>query len=215
MTFLTWRSGPQMIGFSLAHGYAAPLVLSPFLLSLWLLLVLIILGIWKIKRRTIDGSAFIIVLGAVGALGVLSIPQSFFDWAFVGHLVHSPKASKLFVYAAAEGEKRVVVGMLKRGISPDVRDAEGNTALHMAAGAGQLEMATVLIERQAPINAINLYGDSPLAVASANHQAEMQRLLAQHGGKVIQGDAEQRERATEEIVRKQIEEMHQPLPEAH
>lgn len=204
-----------MVGFSLAHGYAAPLILSPFLLSLWVLLSLIILCIWKIKRYTIARSTFVLVLAAVGVLGILSIPQSFFDWMFVDHLVHSPEASKLFVYAAAEGEKRVVDGMLQRGIRPDVRDASGNTALHMAAGAGQLEMATLLVERQAPVNAINLYGDSPLAFASANHHGDVQKLLEQHGGKVIQGDAEQRERATHEIVRKQIEEMHQPSPEPH
>jgi hypothetical protein len=215
MTFLTWRRGPQMIGFSLMHGYAAPLILSPFLLSLWLLLSLIILCIWKIKRYAIARSTFIVVLAAVGALGALSIPQSFFDWIFVGRLVDSPHAPELFIYAAGQGEKRVVRGMLHKGIRADVVDYEGDTALHMAAGAGQLETATLLIEGHAPINAVNLYGDSPLARASANHHVDMQRLLEQHGGDVIQGDAEQRERATDEIVRKQIEEMRQPLPEAH
>lgn len=208
MTFLTWQHGPQMIGFAFLHGELAPLILSPMLLSLWLLLCLIVLCIWKIKRRAIARSTFVVLLAAVGVLGILSIPESFWDWMFVDHLVKSPKVAKLFVYAAATGETRVVRGMLQRGVPPDLQDTEGNTALHAAAWAGQLGMAEFLIERHASVNAVNLDGDSPLATATANRHAEVERLLEQHGGKLIQGDAEKRQRATDEIVRKQIEEMH-------
>ncbi|QEE31045.1 ankyrin repeat domain-containing protein [Terriglobus albidus] len=202
MTFLTWKSGPQMVGFSLAHGYAAPLILSPFLLSIWLLLSLIILCIWKIKRYSIARSAFVVVLASVGALGVLSIPQSFFDWIFVGRLAHSPRASELFVHAAEEGEKGVVRGMLQQGVPVDARDARDNTALHTAAASGETAIAELLIEHHAPINALNLYGDSPLVIANRAHQSAIQRLLVQHGGQVIEGDEEQRDRATAEFVRR-------------
>ncbi len=57
------------------------------------------------------------------------------------------------------------------------------------------------------MNAVNLYGDSPLERASANHRMDVVQVLSEHGGKDIKGDAEQRDRASKEIVHRDIEEM--------
>jgi hypothetical protein len=34
-TVWTWERGPQMVGFSLAHGSGAVLLMAPFLLAFW------------------------------------------------------------------------------------------------------------------------------------------------------------------------------------
>jgi NO-binding membrane sensor protein with MHYT domain len=55
-TSLTWQQGPQMLGFSLAHGAGAVLFLAPILLSLWILVALIVLVVCLLRKRKIPGS---------------------------------------------------------------------------------------------------------------------------------------------------------------
>ncbi len=69
------------------------------------------------------------------------------------------------------------------------------------------ELVGYLIGKGADVNAVNLYGDSPLERASANHRMDVVQVLSEHGGKDIKGDAEQRDRASKEIVHRDIEEM--------
>jgi hypothetical protein len=52
-----------------------------------------------------------------------------------------------------------------------------------------------------------LYGDSPLESAIANQQIAVEQVLTSHGAKDLKGDAEQRDRASKAIARRDIEEM--------
>src|ERR1700733_5704483 len=54
-TFLTFRQGPQMLGFSLAHGRGALLFLAPFLLCLWLLVAFITMAVCFWQRGRCQG----------------------------------------------------------------------------------------------------------------------------------------------------------------
>jgi hypothetical protein len=207
MTSLTWQYGPQMIGFSLAHGPGALLFLFPLALFVWLLASACTVIVWKAKRKVVPNRSWIALGSAVLALGLLSLPQGFWNVIFVGKMAASPRAPELLVYAAGEGEDRVVRGLLQRGVPIDARDREGNTPLHFAAGAGRTELVGYLIGKGTDVNAVNLYGDSPLERASANHRMDVVQVLSEHGGKDIKGDAEQRDRASKEIVHRDIEEM--------
>lgn len=53
-TFLTFQQGPQMLGYSLAHGAGAILLLAPWLLSLWLLVALVLLIVCLWHRRSLS-----------------------------------------------------------------------------------------------------------------------------------------------------------------
>ena len=48
--WLTWQSGPQMVGFALAHGGGIFLILAPVLLLLWLTIVVVTI-LWSLVRR--------------------------------------------------------------------------------------------------------------------------------------------------------------------
>ena len=207
MTALTWQYGPQMIGFSLAHGPGALLFLFPLALFVWLLASVCTVIVWKAKRKVVRNRSWTALCSAVLALGLLLLPQGFWNMIFVGKMAASPRAPELLVYAAGEGQDRVVRGLLQRGVPIDARDREGNTPLHFAAGAGKTELVAYLIGKGADVNAVNLYGDSPLERASANHRMDVVQVLAAHGGKDLKGDAEQRDRASKEIVHRDIEEM--------
>ena len=86
-------------------------------------------------------------------------------------------------------------------------DRQGNTALHSAAAMGRTEIVVYLMDKGADVNAVNLYGDSPLERASANHQQQVIQFLSAKGAKDIRGDEAQRQRASQEIVSRDIEEM--------
>lgn len=144
---------------------------------------------------------------ALAVLGLLSIPQGFWNTVFVGRLAHGPHAATQLVYSAGCGEKRIVDGLLKRGVPVNATNHEGSTALHYAAGAGETQIVADLIDSGANVNAINLWGNSPLHNALANHQTATAQLLTVHGAKDIQGDEQQRDRAAHEIVRRDIERM--------
>jgi hypothetical protein len=53
-TVWTWERGPQMVGFSLAHGSYAVLLLAPFLLALWAAVALVLIVVNLFKKRRID-----------------------------------------------------------------------------------------------------------------------------------------------------------------
>jgi hypothetical protein len=208
MTWLTWQQGPQMIGFSLAHGSGGVLLfLFPVLLCLWLLVVAVILIAWKLKRWKIAKQTWQLLACSLVTLGLLSIPQNFWNLVFIGRLAQGPGASTQLVYGAGSGQRRVVIGLLKRGVSVNATNHAGSTALHSAAGAGETGIVSDLIDHGADVNVVNLWGDSPLHMALANHHDAAAQVLSAHGAKDIQGDEKQRERAAHEIVRRDIERM--------
>src|ERR1700733_11369722 len=115
-TFLTFRQGPQMLGFSLAHGRGALLFLAPFLLCLWLFVALITTAVCLWRKRSLSRWYWLTLASAIVTLGVLSIPPAFWQWAFIGTFEKSPHAGDLMVYAAAEGDVRTVLGYLEHGV---------------------------------------------------------------------------------------------------
>jgi hypothetical protein len=208
MTWLTWKLGPQMIGFSLAHGSGAILFAAPVALFIWLILCLCIVGFWKVKKAGVQRRTWMFMGAAAIVLGTLAIPSSFWDRLFVAKLARSSHSTAFLIEAAGLDEPRVLKALLQRGISINAADHSGDTALHVAAAQGNASIVSYLINHGAEINAVNLYGDSPLQRAIENHQDQTIQILSAKGAKIIKGDDAQRERAAEEIVRRQMEEMH-------
>lgn len=204
-TLLTLREGPQMIGFSLAHGPGAFLLFAPFATALWLLAALVVLFVPPWRRRTLSIWYWSAVTGAVVTLGILSIPPAFWQWSFIGVFAKSPRAPDLMTYDAAEGDVRTVRGYLQQGVPLNASNYEGSTAAFTAAAGGSLSTLDMLAGRGADLNRTNLYGDSPLEVAIENHHDSVAAFLKAHGALQIQGTPEQRQAASESIVRREIE----------
>ena len=80
--------------------------------------------------------------------------------------------------------------------------------MHAAAGRGDVKILEYLVARGANVNALDLYGDSPLELALSNGHTDAAHFLSAHGAKRMRGDEAQRSKATEAIVRRDIEEMH-------
>jgi signal transduction histidine kinase len=194
-----------MVGFSLAHGRGALLFFFPVLLSAWVIFVAPLSLFQAVKKRRVTWRRWAFLGLGVAVICVLSIPYSFWQWAFDSRVARSPQAAEFLVFAAAMGNQRTVEGLIPNGVAVDATDREGKTALHAAAAGGQEKVIEYLVSKNCNLNAVDCFGDSPLQMAISEHHEEAARFLADHGAKRIQGSEEQRQRAAREIVEKEIQ----------
>jgi ankyrin repeat protein len=80
------------------------------------------------------------------------------------------------------GDARQLRAALDGGASPNARDAQGNTPLHLAAGYGNAACLRLLLDRGAEVNATNAAGSTVLLRAAGDH--EKLALLVQRGANV-------------------------------
>ena len=74
------------------------------------------------------------------------------------------------VHGAQMGDTAAIRPLLARGASVDTTDGEGNTLLMLAARDGHEELARLLIDYRAKLNARNAAGDTALAMAALRGQ---------------------------------------------
>src|SRR5882762_5018219 len=204
-TALSWARGPQMVGFSLLHtGLGIPLILALYAGLLWAGAVLVAF----IVTRSFGDKVIVGLLITYGlAWAAIAAPYGFWQRLFIEKFSPS-QATDFFTYAAATGDLKTVEAFLGHGVDINTQGRYG-TALHCAAVEGELDVMEFLIAHGANVNAVNAYGDSPLANATnaKKRTAESQALLAKHGGTLIRGSEEQRDRVIKEQVRKDMEKM--------
>jgi len=212
-TVWTWERGPQMVGFSLAHGSGAVLLLAPFLLAVWVAVALVLIVINLVKNRRTDTTTWAAFGLAALLLGLLIVPSGFWQRLFIRQMASSSRAGDLIVYAAYDSDFRTVKAMLSHGVSIRVTDhSEWRTALHAAAIAGDLRTVQFLVSSGADVNALDRSGDSPAELATSRGHPECATFLQEHGGKRIRGDEAQHRKAIEDKVRDDITKMNSSRP---
>jgi len=85
--------------------------------------------------------------------------------------------------AASEGDAAKLKELLEAGdVDVDEQDDEGRTALHFAAGYGELECATLLIGRGAKVDLLDNNKNTALHYAAGYGQADSVKLLLDRCG---------------------------------
>lgn len=211
-TYLTWASGAQMVGFTLAHqqilflfwGFA-----STVAAHVWLLVVALIL----VKRRFKLGSRWqwavvgltALMLGlnyvpyAAWELWMSKIPGSkvtredavstaaFSGQLFLVHMLLSKETSKdtlntILFTAANENQSKLIEPMLSKGANINSTDKDGETPLSAAAQAGYLNAVKVLLDHGADANLADKRGRTPLDYAIEFEHPDVADLLRSQGG---------------------------------
>ncbi len=206
-TSLTFQDGPQMIGYSLAHGLFAALFLAPLISALWALAALLNLIVSIVRRRPVSKWLAFTFLASALLLGLLTVPPVFWQWLLIGHFAKSPHAADLMTYAAGEGDVRTVNGYLSHGIPIESTNYEGATSLFQAAAVGNMELLSLLASKGANLSAVNSYGDSPGKAAIKNHQDAAAAFLRNRGALFVEGTQAQRDAAIKAIVQRDIDRM--------
>jgi hypothetical protein len=202
-----------MVGFSLAHGSGAVLLLAPFLLAFWVAVGGVLIVIDFVKKRRTGTPTWAAVGLAVLLFGLLSVPGGVWQRLFIRQMASSPRAGDLLVYAAYDRDFRLVTTMLSHGVSIRATDrSEWRTALHAAAIAGDLRTIQFLVSSGADVNALDRDGDNPAEVAASRGHQECAAFLQEHGGKRISGDEAQHQKAIHDKVHDDIEEMNRSRP---
>lgn len=181
-TYLTWKYGPQMVGFSLAHGGAfsfAGLAVSALLLHLWVLAS--VFGfLWR-RGGISRGHAWRVTL-ALATIGVIYVPYGAWKAVLTEVGATGGRQSAFLVDAAARGDLRLVRKLIENGSPVDAQDSDGDTALKGAAVAGRLEVVRYLIEKGAdPNKRAGILESTPLICAAEMGHAEIVDLLLARG----------------------------------
>ena len=178
-TFLTWINGPQMVGFAMMHG-AVPIVLIAGLIGLpgsllWVIVSLVLLFRRRFRIPLADWVP-IILLPVLAAL--LFIPYGAWEEFTVQIAGPGSHGRDFMVQAAAEGERRFVIHLLRKGYDINYEDAGGTTPLSGAAVEGHEEMVSFLVSMGADVNRKNrLSGETPLMAASEMGKLETVKAL--------------------------------------
>ncbi|MEO5933507.1 MAG: ankyrin repeat domain-containing protein [Duganella sp.] len=90
----------------------------------------------------------------------------------------APNGNTALMMAAFRQNKAVVLDMIKRGAQVNQK---GWTALHYAAAAGSVEIASILLEQHAYIDAESPSGMTPLMMAAREGQEQVVELLLKEG----------------------------------
>jgi Ankyrin repeats (3 copies) len=184
-TVLSLERGPQMIGFALAHGPFALLLLAPMALMVWVVVAIIVLAISLWRRRSLSKILWASLAAGLLGLGVLMLPETFWQCIFIQSFVKSPYAASFMSEAAAQGQTRTVKAYLAHGVPINARDSDGSTAANAAAVGGSVEVLELLRSRGADLNATTSFGESPLSEAIEMKRASAVAYLRAHGAKEI------------------------------
>lgn len=113
-------------------------------------------------------------------------PQELKSWLGKGKItpICDPRGNSYLHRAAIEGAKPFVIEfLLKRGLDINARNAQGETALILAAWYGRADLVEVLLQKGADPNVKTRKGLSALKVASRNGDDRIVNLLLAQGAK--------------------------------
>lgn len=94
-----------------------------------------------------------------------------------------------FFRAAESDDVATMEKLVKGGIAPDVRDGEGNTALHAAAAAGMMKSADFLLDHKLPVDVPGTEDRTPLMTAVLKGSPGMVRYLLSQRADPLKKDA--------------------------
>ena len=129
----------------------------------------------NVNARDANGETGLIVAMRYEALRVADLLM---DQPGIDLEAKAPNGNTALMMAAFRKNQEAVLDMLKRGAQVNQK---GWTALHYAAAAGSTEIATILLDHYAYIDAESPSGMTPLMIAAREGQEGVVKLLLEQG----------------------------------
>ncbi|KAL3630716.1 Acyl-CoA-binding domain-containing protein 1 [Castilleja foliolosa] len=85
---------------------------------------------------------------------------------------------------AREGDEEKLLKCIESGVPLNIKDSEGRTPLHWAVDRGHLNVATLLLDKNADVNAKDDEGQTAMHYAAVCERTEIAELLVKHGADV-------------------------------
>lgn len=101
--------------------------------------------------------------------------------AVLGGGASAETGENMLTEAASSGNVERVRELLAGGVPVDARDADGRTALLLATRANHLDVATILIDAGADVNAKDAIKDTPFLYAGAEGRNEILKVILATG----------------------------------
>ena len=190
-TILTWKDGPQMIGFAVAHTMPLLLLAGPIGVCsglLWVIVSLILMSRRRFHAPLADWAplVFLLFLGAM-----LLIPYETWEELMVRTFGRSPHGGEFLVQAAAEDKQTFVSLLLRQGFDVNYQSRNGSTPLSAASVEGRRRMVSFLISKGANVNRKDgSVGESALMAAAEMGHMEVVNVLLNNGAKPCALDKE-------------------------
>lgn len=80
--------------------------------------------------------------------------------------------NKMMVSEMGQGDTDKILGLIRGGVSVNVKDNVGRTPLHVACSSGNVEGVRLLIHMGAEVNAVDNIGNTPLTIAATRASME-------------------------------------------
>jgi hypothetical protein len=190
-TILTWKNGPQMVGFAMVH--TMPSLLLAGLIGavgglLWMIVSVTLLFRRRFRLPWFDLLPLLLLLLAGAAL---SIPYETWEEAMVRTLGRSTYGGEFLVQAAAEDKYGLVTFLLRQGCDVNYQSRNGSTPLSAASVEGHPKMVEFLISKGADINRKDGFtGESALISAAEMGQLGVVKVLLGDGAQACALDKE-------------------------
>jgi Ankyrin repeats (3 copies) len=182
-TLLTWTGDLWMTGLPVPNFALDWIGLLCAFLGLFWAIAIVSLSIRGGSRVSATNKWLVAVM--VLCCGLWLVPAE--PWKLVVLRVHGTQhvPRSWVVNAAASGEIRLLDYLLAAGADPNIRAANGQSALGAAAAAGQTATVRALIARGAHVDSrTRLTLATPLTEAAQMNQLDMVRLLLERGADV-------------------------------
>eukprot|EP00441_Pelagodinium_beii_P005094 CAMPEP_0197686992 /NCGR_PEP_ID=MMETSP1338-20131121/103341_1 /TAXON_ID=43686 ORGANISM="Pelagodinium beii, Strain RCC1491" /NCGR_SAMPLE_ID=MMETSP1338 /ASSEMBLY_ACC=CAM_ASM_000754 /LENGTH=584 /DNA_ID=CAMNT_0043269017 /DNA_START=44 /DNA_END=1795 /DNA_ORIENTATION=- len=141
-------------------------------------------AVFQVLRKIGENSAPLLLLAvlrreaadAIRSLGFKSLLDAFAEVELEPGLVRGLQAvlgeAAILHGAVCAGDSKVVQALLASAAELELRDAEGNTSLHLAARGGHLDICRSLLRARARVNARNDYCQTPVDLAESQALAD-------------------------------------------
>ncbi len=154
-TILTWRNGPQMLLFSIAHQMPGAILLGysfVMLSHIWALVALSTIAYRMYQHRPVRLSSKLLLGAALVVLAPLYVPYGW--WRYLVFRIAGPgtHGSSHITCAACQGELYNVRALVNHGVSADATTDDRMTALMCASAAGRLDIVKYLIDAGAKVD---------------------------------------------------------------